>query len=342
MKNMINSLLQKKVSGLTLIITLFVFSVTTIAWIIDKKKDSKTINTLKENSTSACKLKTYRKPNGIQLTHPLIMNEMVFESKCMEHIKAAGENIIEKNKKNNIISDASVYFRNLESGECITINDDVKYNPGSLFKLPVLMTYLKLSETNTQLLNSSITYDAVMPNTPAQTFGEQSKIKFGGTYTIKMLLEEMAINSDNNATMLLNNFLDTKVLNQIFTDLEIEVPDMHNIKYAVSAKDYSKFLRVLYNSTYLNDENSEYALQILTKSPFKAGITKNLLSGTVCAHKFGEFGDAYGNVQLHESAIVYVNKQPYLLTIMSKGSDVKALPNFIASLATTLHTAYGF
>jgi beta-lactamase class A len=340
MKKIFQTLLQKKVSGLALSIILLLFGGCTLAWVIDKKNDNHTINKLQENSLQACKLKMYRKPNGTNLTHPLIMNEMVQESECMDNIKSAGQDFINENIKNNLIANASVYFRNLESGECFTINNEVAYNPGSLFKLPVLMTYLKLSETNTQLLNSSITYDVDVNKLPNQTFGVESKVKLGGTYLIKMLLEEMAINSDNNATMLLNSFLDTKTLNKIFTDLEIEIPNMHDMNYAISVKDYSKFLRVLYNSTYLNDANSEYALQILTKSPFKEGITKLLPKGTICAHKFGEFGDANGNVQLHESGIVYVANMPYLVTIMSKGSNAKTLSDFVANLANTMHKSY--
>lgn len=340
MKNTIKQFSKKKVSNLWLIATAVTLGAVTTLWIIDEKKDHAKIDALEESNVKSCKLKMYRKPNGNNLTHPLIMSDMNYESDCMANLKSVATNIISEAKTNNIITDASVYFRNLESGEWFAINDETKYIPGSLFKLPVLMTYLKLSESKPELLNSSINYDSKVYGIPNQTYAVESKIKPGNVYLIKMLLEEMAINSDNNATMLLNSFLDQPLLDKIFKDLEIPIPDMHNMNYAISAKDYSKLLRVLYNASYLNNTNSEYALQILTKSPFKAGIVKNLDSNTKCSHKFGEFGNGKGGGQLHESGIVFLTEKPYLITVMTKGDNIKILPEFIANLAKELEAGY--
>jgi beta-lactamase class A len=53
-------------------------------------------------------------------------------------------------------------------------------------------------------------------------------------------------------------------------------------------------------------------------------------------HKFGEAGDA-NEKQLHESAIIYLDNNPYLLTIMTKGNDMKKLPDVINQISALIY-----
>ena len=61
-------------------------------------------------------------------------------------------------------------------------------------------------------------------------------------------------------------------------------------------------------------------------------MVKGVPENTIVAHKFGEMGDATTR-QLHESGLVYIGKIPYLLTIMTKGYDIKQLPEVISSIS---------
>jgi len=63
-------------------------------------------------------------------------------------------------------------------------------------------------------------------------------------------------------------------------------------------------------------------------------MVKDLPSNIAVAHKFGEWGNNKLNVHvLSESGIVYYNDKPYLLTVMTKGTNVKNLGPEISKIS---------
>ena len=298
------------------------------------------IEALSEVQQKSCTIKMYRKSGAFKYAHPLIMSDNLNESSCMEDLKVTVNNVIEKNVNSNKLGMASVYIRNLNDGEWISMNDDEKFNPGSLFKLPVFISYLKWSELKPDLMSTKITYSENQSKVPSHSYQQTTLLQDGMSYDIKFLLEQMIIHSDNKATFLLNNYMNQDVLKQVFNDLEMQMPDLHDRSYAISTKDYSKFLRVLYNGDYLNAANSEYALSVLSKSTFNDGLKQGVPQDVEIARKFGEFGDKLGNKQLHESGIIYNGESPYLITIMTRGKDIKDLSMIISEISKNVFQYY--
>ena len=165
---------------------------------------------------------------------------------------------------------------------------------------------------------------------------QSKQIKLGSKYTVRQLLTYMISYSDNNATALLNNNLEADVLYKLFADLNLVIPDIKAQHYYFTVKDYSLFLRTLYNATYLSVANSEYAMELLEKCEFKGGIVNGLPSNIRVAHKFGESGTPT-EMQLHESAIIYDKDKTYLLTVMTKGKDNKSLSSLISKISELVH-----
>ena len=54
-----------------------------------------------------------------------------------------------------------------------------------------------------------------------------------------------------------------------------------------TAKNYSKVFFALLNATYLNKENSEKALELLSNTDFTQGIVAGVPNNIKVAHKFG-------------------------------------------------------
>jgi beta-lactamase class A len=96
-------------------------------------------------------------------------------------------------------------------------------------------------------------------------------------------------------------------------------------------------MRAIYNASYLNVEDSEYAAEMLTKCDFKDGIMMGLPNGIQVAHKFGESGTPIDK-QLHESAIVYLDGKSYLLTVMTKGKDIKVLSSLMGDISRLVYS----
>lgn len=273
---------------------------------------------------------------GRKFIRPLLFAEKTCEADRLMAVKTALHNVVANLKTNGQIDEASVYVRLFQKGDWFSLNEQAKFQPGSLFKVPVLITWLRMNENKPGVLNLKLTYNKMTEESKGlkQEFVKKA-IKLGNTYTVKELLEYMIEHSDNNATMLLLNNTPKVEFNKTFTDFSLSTTLTEN-NATISAKDYSLFWLALYNGSYLTFDDSEYALQLLSKSDFTEGLVKGIPEGVKIAHKFGEKGDSVAH-GLHETGIVYVNNFPYLITIMTQGKDQAKLPKAIQDISAAVY-----
>ena len=233
----------------------------------------------------------------------------------------------------NGVTNTSVYLRT--GPQWTVVNENEKYQPGSLFKVPVLITILKMDEENPGFLNKVISYKNPIQVDKKLNFPSKT-IQLGSSYTIKELLTFMIKYSDNVATVLLEQNMKNEILQKLFSDIGLEVPNAYSSEYLFTAKDYSLFMRTIFNASYLSSENSEFAAELLSECNFKDGIEKGIPSNTKIAHKFGEAG-SNDEKQLHESAVIYLGDKGYLLTVMTKGKDIKTLSSLIGEISRAVY-----
>ena len=287
------------------------------------------------HNQNACSNYNIKRLTGFQYIRPLLYAEPSCESVQLSQHKSEIQSLIEKNKTAGNITTASVYIREFYKAEWVSINENEKYSPGSLLKIPELITFYKMNEENPGVLNRKVVYSKPFAVDKHPTFLSK-QIKLGETYTIRELLEYMIVYSDNNATMLLNNIIDQKAFKKTFTDIGLAEPDFKASQYPISADDFSIFMKELFNASYLNKEDSESCLSLLSKSDFRDGMLSGLPESCATAHKFGEGGfDNFPNFS--ESAIVYCGKRPYLVTIMTKGTDMKKLPKVVGEISKKVY-----
>jgi beta-lactamase class A len=284
---------------------------------------------------NSCNLNTVRL-KGYQLVKPLMFVDSDCEGSDLFPIKEEINQLIHNYTSLQGVTSTAVYLRDFSSSEWISINENELYNPGSLFKVPVLMTYLKMNELSPGVLNKEISYTQRFTLNKAVAFKSKS-IQLGKKYKVKELLKYMIEYSDNNATILLTSSLDNAIFIKLFTDFDMKAPIINAEQYQLSAQQYSYFMMAIYNASYLSVENSEYAAELLTKCDFKAGIMMGLPKGIQVAHKFGESGTTIDR-QLHESAIVYLDGKSYLLTIMTKGKDLKVLSKLMGDISRLVYS----
>ncbi len=266
---------------------------------------------------------------GYKYIKPLLWGDKTCESGNYSNLKADLVSAIDKYKQQGVIDNCSVYMKVFNKGEFVSINENETYHPGSLIKLPILITYLTMEEKNAGVLNRKLTFNLPPGGLPRQTYNS-NQIQPGKSYTIKELLRYMIAFSDNNATYLLNENVDIDAFKKMYADFGLPVPDVRDRNYQITAKDYSAFL----NAGYLTINNSEYVAELLHQCDFNDGIASGLPQNVEVAHKFGEWGDVKTQKhQLSESAIVYLNNSPYLITVMTSGADVKKLPAVISDIS---------
>jgi hypothetical protein len=126
-------------------------------------------------------------------------------------------------------------------------------------------------------------------------------------------------------------------LNRVYSNLRILDPPTPVSDQFLSVQTYESVFRVLYNASYLSREASDWALEILADSEFKTGLVAGVPSNVTVSHKFGEHSVENG-VQLHDCGIVYHPRHPYLLCVMSKGTNFDMLDDVIAGVSRVVYS----
>lgn len=287
-----------------------------------------------QDSKSEASLHVLRS-HGPKLVNKLLSTDSYEESVRLEPLKAKISNLISSFKTQNTLATASVFYMDLNTGAWFAINGSEGYTPGSLIKLPVCLSFFKSSELKTGVMERMLYYDPKIHGVPTQTY-EVEPIKPGKAYSMAELIKRVLRDSDNYSTCLINEQIDYVALKMLYEDLDQSVPDMRDISYTTNVVDYSRFLQVLYNGTWLSERNSETALSYLAQSSFGEGLTKLLPLGTTVARKFGEYGKGEF-LQWHESGIVYSPKGHYVITVMTKGRNNQMLRLAIAEISKAVY-----
>ena len=239
------------------------------------------------------------------------------------------------------ITRAGVYIRRLEDGAWTSVNGDDTFVPASLMKIVKLIAFLNEADQRPSILDESVTIPLDLWAAEQDIAPSASAVR-GKTYTVRELLQFAIINSDNVAVNALSAAIDPVVLEQTLADLEIPgYSDLdENELYTISPRLYSRFFRVLYNSTLLSPEHSELGLEWLTQSEYLDALVQGVNDPSVSvAHKFGEAlleqPDGEITAQHHDCGIVYQSK-PYAVCIMTEGKDLSTLARAIAQIESDI------
>ena len=257
------------------------------------------------------------------------------------------ETYIKQQKDTGKVSDVGIYFRDLKMGPTLGINEYKGFISASLLKIPTLIVYLRFAEDNPSLLQESIMVpESIVNNIKAVQFIEPNEQILANTsYTIEELLRRLVVNSDNVALAALDEHLriispNTDILIETFKELGL-MPDAVEGDFTLTVKRFSSVFRILYNSTYLSPEMSAKALDYLSDSAYVNGLVSGVPEGIPVAHKFGERTTELPNGslvrQLHDCGIVYYPDSPYLLCVMTSGTQFTDLSTTIQDISRMVY-----
>ena len=284
--------------------------------------------------------KEYRNSQNYQLINPLLEcdtsdNSPNFQLQSLK--KILNQEIINQQKQSNL-THVSLYYRDLNNGPWLGINENSLFTLASLIKVPIMIATFKQAENNPLLLDQKILAPPSFSN-QEQYLAPSLTLTPNQEYSLLELVERMIIYSDNRAKdLILQQIGDDSVL-QVFSDLGLDTQKIidQTDNNTISVRDYSSFFRILYNSSYLNKDMSEKALKILSRVKYDQGLNQLLPKDITVSHKFGE--RYYYNSQekqLHDCGIIYQPQHPYLLCIMTQGDDYQKLSAAISQLSFLL------
>lgn len=240
----------------------------------------------------------------------------------------------------NKVTAVSVYSRDLNNGPWFGVNEKAAFAPSSLLKLPVMMAYYKKAELDPSILSKKISYSTDPVGLMPQNFLPQAPLEKGKTYTVEQLIEQMIKGSDNVALGLLEENIEGKDIDKVTLDLGIPTANDKTPDNYMNVRDYAALYRVLFNASYLTRSYSEKALELLSQAEFKQGLIDSLPKNITVAHKFGERYFPDGTKQLHDCGIVYYPNHPYLICVMTKGSDFNILSGVIQQVSSQVYKEY--
>ncbi len=289
----------------------------------------------------------YLRLGGYQYINPLLVCDISEETnnKNLDGLENQIKELIEKNQTEGVIDVASVYYKDLSTGEQINVNPDEKYYPASLNKVPLMIAYLKYAESNSNLFNQKIKVENNIPDTNSlQEIKPKEEAKIGESYSVDDLLGKMIKFSDNNAFYALASGLDKKYFTSTYSDFNINYPENQEDKPDfITTYDFSYFLRVLYNATYLKRDLSEKALKIMSEVDYADGLIAGLPSDIKVSHKFGYKNDIDASGQtvareLHDCGIIYDPNGSYVLCVMTKSKkEIPEISSFIKSVSELVY-----
>jgi beta-lactamase class A len=263
----------------------------------------------------------------------------------LDPMKSQVQSVISNAENNDGVTDASVFFQDLNKGRWLGINQNDEYNPASMLKVVIMIAYYKEAEDNPSLLYQTLTYtSSESQEVLADPYNQSSGLTVGDSYSVDSLINKMIVNSDNGAAEVLLGNISESLLDEVYDVLDIPNPDDTTGTFTISPRYYSFFFRILYSATYLNDAYSEKALETLSEATFKNGIVAALPASVDVSHKYGEYvtqsNGVVSQVELHDCGIVYYPKDPYLLCVMTKGNNLGNLETVIKSISQAVYQNY--
>ena len=308
--------------------------------LLSKKSSAEKINTgssKTENPVSIIhkecdELKIYRESDHA-LIQPFLLMDEECESPSLAVLKEKIQEKISEYKNEKRITRTSVFFKYLNSLQWLGIEANELYYPGSLNKVPMLIHIMKQSEENPKILQEI----APLVKAPVNQELIPSKVNLDPNkgYYIQDLLRMMIVHSNNDATATIAQRVRVNEYGNMFNELGLTAMtgNSKDFEYQISPKDYSKFMRILYNASYLNRKNSAYCLDMLNHTEYRNGFLRFMPANHSCAHKFGVSFTKSETTQFHESGIFYLDAQSYILTVMTEGYDADVLQQLLADIS---------
>ncbi len=282
---------------------------------------------------------------GYEYINPLIDFESVQSAKVGEIVKLEdglkryiNQKATDYAKSN--VTHISVYYKDLNSGAWIGVNEGEKFAPASLLKLPVMIAVYKIAESNPDFLTTKVSFVKEDIGV-TQNIDPKLHLEEGKEYTVDELVDRVIKYSDNDSLNIILNTISYEQLIEIYSELGLPNPYETDLTDTLSVKEYASFFRILYNASYLNKDMSEKALKLLSTTEYDNGLAAGIPNGIKIANKFGERENlndsSIGKRQLHDCGIVYHPRKPYILCVMTKGSSFESLQTILKEISQMVY-----
>ena len=213
----------------------------------------------------------------------------------------------------------AVGYKDLSTGESFFYNEKFVFPAASIVKIPILLEYFR------QMEQDLLFADEILKVTKKDVVGGAGilfELREGIELTLRELVRLMIVISDNTASNMMLDRLGMDEINALTRYLGLEDtaigrkfmidPKAKFSRNMTSVKDMVLLLEKLYKGEILNKENTEEALEIMSRQQYREKIPRYLPSKTRVAHKTGEITGVR-----HDCGIVYRENSPYVFCVLT-------------------------
>ncbi len=230
----------------------------------------------------------------------------------------------------------SLYLEDLTSGKSWGVDENKTYDAWSLLKLSTMITVLKKVERKELSLQDNVTMSMDLPGQ-----GAAPPCRRAYLVSINALLADMIALSDNIASAGLALTMVGAEFQECLraTGIPCAPPgEPGNRIPPVSPKQFANVLRSLDSATYLNRQDSDFALSLLSSSVYDTLIRAGVPRRVSVAHKVG-FNANSGDY--HDCGIVFLPNRRYILCIMSTGTNVEEAERVFSAVSRRVYEFMG-
>ncbi len=212
--------------------------------------------------------------------------------------------------------DMELYFEYLPTGTSIGINSGNNFFAASLFKLPVVMAYFKHKERVTAGSDYKVKLTKDMLD---NRFGDLWQKGEGYELDLDEAARLALEKSDNTAAKALGTIITQEDFDDVYLGVDVDL-QIASEGAVMTTKKYSSILKALYYSAVLTRDDSQTILDYLSHSEFNDKLVAGIPKNVTVAHKIGVIDEQ----SYMDCGIVYVPYRPYMLCMVSKGSEGEA------------------
>src|SRR5213083_290444 len=247
-----------------------------------------------------------------------------------------------------------VYYRDLTTGDSLTVGSAVRFHAASTMKIPVMIQLFRDRDAGLLSLDDSVsitnTFRSIADSSPYLldvTDDSDSSLykRLGQRASIRELIELMETVSSNLATNLLIAKVDAKRANAtahalgadsilVLRGVEDDKAYRAGLNNTTTARDLGMLLAAIANGTAASAGSCRDMLATLGRQHFNEGIPAGLPDGTRIYHKTGWIGQ----VVYHDAAFVQTpgGGRGYVLVVLTGGiqkdDDAHALARDVSKL----------
>lgn len=250
-----------------------------------------------------------------------------FKSETSKTLKGVLSNQVKDYK-----GDIAIYIKNLNTGESYKLNENEKFEAGSLYKLWIMgKIFEKISEGKLKE-DDNLEADIKDINTKFDIDEEDVEFKEGHLqFTISSAIEQMITISHNYASLMLL----TKVS---FSEVEVFLKKYglksSTIKQPITttAQDTGWFLEKIYKGEVINEEYSQKMIGVLKRQKINDRLPKYLPEGVEVAHKTADIGFSENDV-----GIVFSPKGDFIIVVLTKSNLPEEAAEKIAQISKAVY-----